>query len=130
MPTTEKNFGLRIGQLCLNKDTKMTHRSRWYLKDGTRIGYGDLSSVDFKNIASGLENDELFIVLPESSSEWNDTDLKTVEHLVVHALYVITKKSMFYIERHLRGKGARAEKGFVFLFMTENELRELIKSTP
>lgn len=106
----------------------MTHRSRWYFKDGTRIGYGDLSSEDFKNIASGLENNDLFIVLPESSSEWNDTDVKTVEHLVVHALYVITKKTMFYIERHFRGKGARAEKGFVFVFMTEKELRELIHS--
>lgn len=128
MSTLEKTFDLKSGQTYSDNDKKMTCRSRWYREDGKWIGYGDLSSDDFKKISSKLKWNELFIVLTESSSEWNDRSIKTADHLVEHALYVITHNTMFCVDRYSRGKGARIEKDLIFLFINEKEFRELVHS--
>lgn len=123
MSNPEEIFDLKIGQICQDKAKKVTHRSRWYTEYGERVGYGDLSIDDFRKIASKLNSKKLFIVLPESSSEWDDTSVKSVDHLAQHALYVITSSTMLSVERHPRVKNSP-----IFNFVNKKELRELLHS--
>lgn len=69
-----KLFGLSQGQI---RGNDFVHNGGWYNNKGEKIGWGDLSPNDIVNIAFGLEGDEQFYILPESSSYWNFTKVNS-----------------------------------------------------
>lgn len=63
-------FGLVQGQIS-PRTLKMVHNGGWYNHLGQKIGWGDLSSKNFRRISAGLRRGELFIVLSEKDSFWS-----------------------------------------------------------
>lgn len=64
-------FGLSCGQMRVSTHRLAVHNGGWYNHLGEKIGWGDLVVEDLVRIADGLEPDEMFIVLPESTSFWH-----------------------------------------------------------
>lgn len=64
-PRNPNPFGLHSGQMRSRE--KQAHNGAWYNQDGVRVGWGDLSSDDLRNIQKNLDPSDYFFVLPESS---------------------------------------------------------------
>jgi hypothetical protein len=96
---------------------KITHNSGWYNLDGEKLGWGDLSDSDFKNIQAQLESDQKFVVLSEQDSYWNFVKMSgsveamtsTInpaekhpgrEYLIEHARFVITPSGMYWVDEY------------------------------
>lgn len=62
-----KLFGLCEGQMRADDHV---HNGRWYNSQGERIGWGDLSKADLRNIAVMLQEGEEFYILRESDTSW------------------------------------------------------------
>lgn len=103
-------FGLRCGQI----GDGVTHNSGWYNKAGQRLGWGDLDVDDFENIALGLEDDELFILLSERDTFWNerlerlaggkpgkrlDQEAPGVDYVAEHARFIIAPCEVYAVIR-------------------------------
>jgi hypothetical protein len=106
-----EKLGLRDGQ-CLSRDT--FHNAGWYNRGGDKIGWGDLSPESIHNIAKNLEDDEVFIILPESASFWNfvnrpgpigalaDVDRLSekrpgMDYLIEHVRFVVTSGKWYQV---------------------------------
>ncbi|MBI2003282.1 hypothetical protein HYT45_03845 [Candidatus Uhrbacteria bacterium] len=107
-------FGLYCGQMRGGK-TKLTHNSGWYNKLGEKLGWGDLTAKDFRRIAKGLKDGELFITLGEQDSFWNfvtrygaigsmcavkpEAEAPGAEYVAAHASYVIARNQLYQVDR-------------------------------
>ncbi len=60
---TSALFDISCGQKRRNSE-RIIQRADWYNKNGEKIGWGDLSVMDFIEIARGLNEGEIFVVLP------------------------------------------------------------------
>lgn len=113
-------FGLYCGQMRGRKK-KITHNSGWYNKAGAKLGWGDLSGVDFQRISRELKSGQLFIVLSEVSSYWRFVTFRGsvkrrtkvvsqkekapgVNYVVKNASYVIGQNKLYIVDRfgHLK----------------------------
>lgn len=63
-----EELGLREGAI---RGDDFVHNGGWYNSAGDKIGWGDLSPLDFSRIQSKLKEKECFIVLGESDSYWH-----------------------------------------------------------
>lgn len=61
----EGPFDLKAGQ---NPSPCIVKNGGWYNQQGEEIGWGSLSARNLEDIINGLNNDELFIVVPERHS--------------------------------------------------------------
>lgn len=68
--------------------------SRWFDKIGEQLGQGSLDVDDFRRIIAGLEDDELFIVLPEHKPEEN---IMRPDYLVAFCDYILTKGTVYQV---------------------------------
>lgn len=101
------DMGLTVGRI---RAKDMVHNGGWYNGLGEKIGWGDLSVSDIKNIQSKLQPGELFVVLPESASYWDfvrhlpegkmSLDAKAakpgVKYIVECAHWVITPTTIYH----------------------------------
>jgi hypothetical protein len=103
-------FNIRCGQV---RADDYQHNVGWYNAAGEKLGWGDLSREDLKNIAAGLEPGESFILLRESASYWdfrfpgvfNDTsgldpEAPGADYVNAHAHIIITKNCI----KHVKGR--------------------------
>lgn len=93
-------LGLHCGQHC--HELSFIRNCGWYLENGTKIGFGDLSLTDFKRIAAKLAPFDIFLVLPESASFFNGFygDFKNHPgpgYVAEYAVYAITPGKVFRI---------------------------------
>jgi hypothetical protein len=110
-------MGLMVGRIRFRG---ITHNSGWYNGLGQKIGWGDLSGDDFKNIQAKLRPGELFVILPENESYWEfvkhlpdskmQIDAKEanpgVEYMVEHAYWLITPTTVYHKD-YLKNAGER-----------------------
>jgi len=52
-------------------NNKIIHNGGWYNHAGEKIGWGDLTTDEFRKVAAEIEEGEIFIVLGERASFWN-----------------------------------------------------------
>lgn len=97
-------FGLYNGQMRL---THAVHNGGWYNKAGERLGVGDLDVDDLETITLGLEEDELFIVLPEHASydrffkgTFVDAITPGPAHVAAEAIYIIGPCEVMLVDRY------------------------------
>ncbi len=102
-------WDLRVGQMA-PKRSMTAKNAGWYNINGEKMGWGDLSTNNFRRISQELEDDELFIVLREGPSymdfhyprEWNPSP-KGGEHspgiryVMKHAAWIIAKGRIYNI---------------------------------
>jgi len=67
-PNQNNPFGLHTGQM---RAGSFIHNGGWYNANGEKLGWGDLSIKDVKEIKNNLETKQVFIVLGEHESFWN-----------------------------------------------------------
>jgi hypothetical protein len=60
-------FGIFCGQMR-SGEHKLCHNAGWYNREGEKLGWGDLSSGDFRTLLSAIAPDQFFILLPEQKS--------------------------------------------------------------
>lgn len=135
-------FGLRDAQMRPS-GVKCAHNAGWYNGAGEKLGWGDLSSADLRAVAAGLEEDELFITLPEVPSHaafrfpklfrWvgrkGPEDAPGRTYVRRHAVYAVTRGHVHLVDHH----GDRQEKAYVrdgvrIERMTEPELKKLMRN--
>jgi len=108
-PKPITDFNLGSGQLR-GGSSKVTHNSGWYNTSGEKIGWGDLSSNDFRRIVAELESDQVFIVMGEQDSFWNfvtkvgvvgatatvqpTAECPGTEYVLQHMSYFVTKEGV------------------------------------
>lgn len=86
-----KLFGLCDGQVRADDHV---HNGRWYNSQGERIGWGDLSTTDLRNIAVMLQEGEDLHVLREVDTSWNlpkglDMDAPGMSYVLGKAAYTV-----------------------------------------
>lgn len=101
-------FVLYSGQMRGRK-IMIGRNAGWFNKLGERLGWGDLSTQDFRRIAKGLNKGELFIVLSESDSRFSSSlksaakeemDFPGVDHVLKTAMYVIARRKVYIVDRY------------------------------
>ena len=118
-------FNIVCGQMR-GGSGKITHNSGWYNTDGEKLGWGDLSDSDFKNIRAQLEPGQKFVVLSERDSFWNFVKVPGMigsmcgvdpaeahpgrEYLLEHAKFVITPSAFYWVDEY----GSRQEESTSF----------------
>lgn len=111
-PKSITDFNLHSGQMH-GGSSKVMHNSGWYNTTGEKLGWGDLSSDDFRRIIDNLENDEVFIILGEQDSFWNfvtkvgvigtnatvqpTAECPGVEYVLEHMCYFAAKDGVYSI---------------------------------
>jgi len=106
-------FNFHEGQM---RGDDLVHNGGWYNRFGEKIGWGDLSHVDFHTIQAGIEPGECFIILSEGDSFWNfvrqigligsmcttapTANAPGMEYVKAHAMYVITSDGFYIVEDH------------------------------
>lgn len=65
-----KEFNLTSGQQRNHDQRLLMHNCSWYNRRGEKLGWGDLTTVDFRVIAGQLSVGEMFIILSELDSYW------------------------------------------------------------
>ncbi len=96
-------FNLRGGQV---RQSPYAYNRGWYNKAGEKLGWGDLSKADFRNIAAELDPGELFIILPKS-----DMGNLDIGFLIQHATYVIARGQIFVIDHFGQRQDEEEQKG-------------------
>ncbi|MBI2633602.1 MAG: hypothetical protein HYW78_04460, partial [Parcubacteria group bacterium] len=107
-------FGLRNEQMRY-KD-KIMHNAGWYNAQGEKLGWGDLSAEDFKNIESEIADGELFITLYEHDAFWNfvvkfgafggacatkpEEKVPGIGYIKAHCAYIIAKEKRYFVDRN------------------------------
>lgn len=98
-------FGLFYGQM---RHQDFVHNGGWFNQAGERMGWGDLSPTDFRNIQNGLQENELFIVLGESATfldfvtkpeilEGNEEDAPGTHYVAQKCAYIITHEKIYAV---------------------------------
>ena len=102
-------FGLSRGQ---TRNPYVHQRLYWFNKAGEWLGYGDLSLHDFKAIAKGLDEHELFILVPEAAftRSGREHGALGVDVVVNEALMVIAKDHVLMVNRPEQGQQAESLK--------------------
>ncbi len=135
-------FNLRCGQ-CRCDD--FVHNGGWYNKAGEKLGWGDLSPQDLLKVSNGLEEGELFVILPESASFWNfvtrpgiigslcvvnpDVEAPGTEYVAEYAMYIISRHQLYLVDRYRHRKEDVVDlKGLEFKVLTKEGAKQLIAS--
>ncbi len=135
-------FGLVRGQISPRK-LKLVHNGGWYNHLGQKIGWGDLSSKDFRRISSGLKKGELFIVLSEKDSFWafvssigatgglsavrEEERSPGVSYVADRALYVIAPRKIYAVTWSDDDRGESCEcEGLRFYALYEEDVKPLM----
>lgn len=141
----EELFGL-INEQTRVREIRIAKNSGWYNKLGEKLGWGDLSNKDFLRIFSGLDANELFIVLSETDSYWNfvkftkihgydDTKMVTdprvhapgIDYVAEHAMYVIVRNDMYQVDRYNNSKEKTVEwRGLKFKVINLQAVKNLM----
>ncbi len=94
-------FGLTNGQ---QKNQAVLHNAGWFNQDGEKLGYGDVTLTDIRNIHFGLASDnECFAILSEKATGWNlPTQLNSAEpgpdYIKANALWFVTTSGMYHFD--------------------------------
>lgn len=136
-----ERFGLREAQMRVSSE-KCAHNAGWYNAAGERLGWGDLSFADLAAIAAGLEEGDVFIVLPEVQAHFafvfprrfrwvgrrRTADAPGPAYVRRHAQYAVVKGRPYAIDRHADvPEGGYARKGVRIGRMTEDGLKKLMR---
>ncbi|MCH7759484.1 hypothetical protein IID20_03945 [Patescibacteria group bacterium] len=129
-------FGLNPGQMRFGDD-KIGHNNGWFNKIGERLGCGDLGVKDFKEITTKLNNDELFIVLSEASTNFlnrpepEDVLAPGVEYVARHSLFIIARNQLYAVDQGFlkTSKKTASISGLRFKVLSLQEAKELIIAT-
>ena len=101
-PETQALQGLlREGQ-CLVDDT--FHNAGWYNREGVRVGWGDISTLQLELLYTYLPVGEVLFILNEHDSSWGvpknlDKYSPGVDYVVAKARAVGTPKGLITIQR-------------------------------
>jgi hypothetical protein len=137
-------FGLVTGQI---RGHDLFSKAGWYNEKGEKLGWGDISPRDVKNIQNYLELGQAFILLSENASYWSFTKFHGradevhpserapgIDYCLQNAKLVITKSGLFCrnCERYIAGesedKFLTKMIGVPVRQMSEGELRNLLRS--
>ena len=132
-------FGLRCGRMR-GGPNRMLRNSGWFNKLGEKLGFGDIATDDVSNIAKGLDEDEVFIILREYPSFWDlrdlarqpgheDLDIEApgIEYVVTHAYYVIQRDTIWHLDRLMDHEiTALQQLGVTCRSITHADLRALL----
>ncbi len=140
-PPISELFGLRQGQ-CRSND--FVHNGGWYNKQGEKLGWGDLEPADILRIRNQLEDDEMFVVLPEGASFWafgkdvgsrclaggvDATHLEQyapgVDYMVENAKYVIARHKIYDL-RDFWEVETYVDEGLQFHTLTPDKFKEML----
>ncbi len=127
-------FGLHSGQRHFSGISKLTHNSGWYNKAGEKLGWGDLSTTDAANIACGLEDDALFIVLSESDDRGGGRGTRAepppgVDHVAARAIYIIASGIVYQVNKSTSPrKEPTFRDGLTIHELSRAEAKRLIKT--
>jgi hypothetical protein len=138
---TSNLFGLYCGQMR-GGPTKLTHNSGWYNRRGEKLGWGDMSKEDFRRISRDLEDGELFIIISEQDSFWrfvtrpgiigrmakvrSNIDAPGVKYVVEHAMFIIAKGQLYYVDRYNSSGETLERVGLHFKVLTPEAAEQLI----
>ena len=89
-----KLFGICTGQ----SGASLAHNAGWYNRAGERLGIGSLSADHMERISSELEEDELFIVLPERHVDYFNW-LPGVDFVAEHCGFIIAPGQIYGVYR-------------------------------
>lgn len=100
------------------------HNAIWYNQDGERLGRGDLDGNDFRRIASDLENDEMFIILPPMPG----SSVRGLEDVIKYAKYVILPDAIHYVHTFVENPGEVIDNPRIgrFTAITRERLLDLV----
>jgi hypothetical protein len=135
-------FGIHCGQI---RYREVVHNGGWYNSVGEKIGWGDLSSQDFKKISSELQPGEVFIIVGEQDSFWSfvsfDKGAGTkiedkeqspgINYVIEHARWAILPNQIYHVtSSHDSNMPKKADQGMVNYCGFEHELidRKLFKA--
>lgn len=106
-------FGITCGQI---RSQDMVHNGGWFNRSGEKLGWGDLSPDDFRCIRSGLQEDEVFLVLSERASFWDfvqrpgllgrnavvkpDEEAPGADYVAEKCMYIITREKIYCVHDH------------------------------
>jgi hypothetical protein len=110
---------------------------------GEKLGWGDVSPQDFLRIAAELEDDELFIILPEQASFWNfvkrpgmigsmaavkpEVNAPGVDYVAENASFIIAKHQCYLVDRYGSYKDdTMLLKGVQFTVMAKSAVKQFI----
>ncbi len=92
---TNPPLGLRDGQMRSFEERVWAGNVGWFNKEGSLLGFGDLSAADMNRIADQLDEGELFIILGEMDTvdrpKWDGVE----DYLVANARYAIAKGKVY-----------------------------------
>ena len=125
-------FGLSCGQTRVRGVVE--YEACWYGR--AKLGFGDLTLLDFKRIAKEIAQGEHFIVLPHCAPKIDVLTRKEInittpsmEYLAQHALYVITAGEMYRVETSGATPDAAVRYQEYFVAVKRKDVLELITST-
>jgi len=130
-------MGLKEGRIHARD---LVHNGGWYNGLGEKIGWGDMSPDDFKNIQAKLQPGELFVVLPERASYWNfvthlpDSKMRVdekvshpgMEYIVEHAHWLITPTTIYH--KHYRNEAGEWD-GIQYQPLVKETFLKLLEGT-
>ena len=91
-------FSLRDGQMLENH---IVHNGYWYNRAGKLLGHGDLSHQNLADVAAGLDQGEVFVVLSEYNAfgsglhEAKGPYGHSLRYIADHAMYVIVQGRVY-----------------------------------
>lgn len=134
-------FGIWWGQM-IGEPGKITHNAGWYNKAGEKLGWGDLSTENFKRISKELDEGELFVTLPESASFWkfvekfgatgslcqvNNTEYAPgKEYIAENANFLIGKDILYFVDCYERGLTITKMYGLTFQVVKPEDVIKLL----
>ncbi len=136
------HFGLITSQ---TRSQKFIQNTSWYNKKGYKIGWGDLSPQDIRNIMKNIHKDELFIVLQETESFWkfvfygdpvlgdlfgvSHTDIENPsnEFLIQYCQFLIGRRKLYYVHDKNNHNKVIEFKQLPITIINREEARKLIE---
>lgn len=133
---TPKRFGLVLGRIVYNREIRICKNAGWYNKKGEKLGWGDLETNDLIRIASNLQDDELFIILPELKSYWDfqgnseDDSCYDIEYIAEKAVFILARNEYYMVANsfHASQGNVFTIKDMTFLVMSSPKALEFIQN--
>jgi hypothetical protein len=133
-------FGIRCGQM---RGNDFVHNGGWYNRQGEKLGWGDLSHDDLRNLRDQLDEGQLFIILGESDSFWNfvteigvigsmcavkpDINAPGPAYVAEHARFIIAHGRLILVDRWASHANRTWEHdGLKFEVLTAEEAKRMI----
>lgn len=142
-------FGLHCGQLCSGL-VRIFKNAGWYNKRGERLGWGDLSQKNLREIFKEIPDGEIFIILGETDAFWNFVTklgvvgslCKTksriqapgIDYVFNKCRAIVARNKLYYVindgtkERDMKSeRGAWKVSGLKFMVINRKTARALIE---